>query len=151
MRYCIVIELWCFVLFRFFKDDHGHTTLKYKNWSSDPEWQPGPEMDQIEIFHLDDNRNQIYPTGQPGLVEPDFQRKNSLNDVARNINKLKLYLNYSQFTWWQNFLEDPCHYIELEGTSSHNFHFNFLKSTSATSLNGSASTGSSHQQCNSSP
>ena len=61
----------------------------------------------MDIFRLDPDGKQQLPSGSPALVTPDYSRKQSLEDIRSNIARLKAYLTYDQFQWWQSFLTDP--------------------------------------------
>lgn len=92
--------------FRFQRDDTNYVKVQYKNWSTDPEWTPKADEPPIEIFKIE-NEIQVLPEGTPDVVEADFERKVMLQSIEENIEKLKKYLSYDQYTWWKTFLDDP--------------------------------------------
>lgn len=79
--------------------------VHFKNWSTDQTWLPKPEDEQLELFIVENGRQKL-PQGVPEIVEPDFNRKVDVNDLRHNIEKLKNYLNFEQYTWWDNILVD---------------------------------------------
>lgn len=82
--------------------------LKYKNWSTDEEWLPRNTDEPLQLFRLtDDGQKQCFPHGNPELVEPNFNRKQSLEAIKFNIEKMKSFLSFQEWEWWQSFLEKP--------------------------------------------
>ena len=41
------------------------------------------------------------------MVEPNFERKQSLSDIGANIKKFDILLKNSEREWWDQFLGDP--------------------------------------------
>lgn len=76
--------------------------FRYKNWSADEEWLLLPTEEQLEIFKLDDNNEQMIPPGHPELVAPGIMRKQDIPAIQRIILKLKQFLTSSQNLWWSD-------------------------------------------------
>jgi hypothetical protein len=53
--------------------------------------------------------NAYFPelTGRPGLVQPDLKKKQDFDGLRTCIEAQKMMLSYSQYIWWQSFLENP--------------------------------------------
>lgn len=81
--------------------DNGEVKVVYKMWSADSEWLPksGP----LDIYKRTAAGKQTFPSGLPGLVQPDWQRKNNIESIKTNINKIKACLTEAQQQWWQSF------------------------------------------------
>ena len=77
-----ISESHCFL---FLKDRPNHVTMKYKKWSKEKLWYPLPDMEVIELFKLDLLGNQIFPEGQPTLVEHNFARKDKFPEIEIKI------------------------------------------------------------------
>ena len=65
------------------------------------------------MFKRDDHGVQSMPNGEPCLVQPDWSRKNKVEDIKTNILKVKGFLNAQQTTWWNSFFD------AVNGTSGH--------------------------------
>ena len=84
-------------------EDNGNVCIKYKNWSTDIEWLPQQSEDQLELLKLDPSNHQMIPEGLPLIVPPDRARKQDLNAIKANIDKLKDFLSFHQYAWWEDF------------------------------------------------
>jgi len=89
-------------------DRPGHVALSYKNWSTDSDWeQKTDDGEPLEILKRDAEGNQMVPSGVPDIVAPDYERKNCLDDIKKNIQRLRLFLRYTQHEWWSKLFENP--------------------------------------------
>lgn len=89
-----------------YRDKPEHVAINYKNWSTDEAWQP-TSADSLEIFKVDAEGKQTTPSGRPDVVLPEFERKNNFENIKNNLERVKHFLNYEQFQWWSQFLEQP--------------------------------------------
>jgi hypothetical protein len=55
---------------RIFKDETGHSTIKYKTSSTEEIWHPQPNEAALEIFKMDESGEQKVPVGIPYPVIP---------------------------------------------------------------------------------
>ena len=69
-------------MFRIFKDDAGHVTVKYKKTSAEDEWHPRPNERSLEIFKIDKDGVQLSPSGSPQLVKPSLD-EDEMKDLKR--------------------------------------------------------------------
>ena len=81
--------------------------MKYKNWSTDPVELPPDDKPPLEIFKLNEEGEQMIPEGIPSLVEPQFDRKMDLDLVKKNVEKMKDFLTWGEYSWWEDFFRDP--------------------------------------------
>lgn len=88
-------------------DKPGHVSLVYKNWSTDEMWHPQAEDDALEIFKLDSEGKQMIPPGGPEIVAREYERKNTMQDIKKTIEGVRLFLNYEENQWWETFLDNP--------------------------------------------
>lgn len=88
-------------------DNSGDVKMQYKHWSTDDVWLPSATSPKLEIFKLDEQGIQLLPQDMPPLVEADYERKQCLADVRNNLEKFKECLTVTQYTWWQDFFNNP--------------------------------------------
>lgn len=70
-------------------------------------WLPQPDQPSLEIFRLDEHGQQVMPEGIPVIVNTDFNKKNNLESVKSNVTRMKNFLAYGQWCWWEDFFQDP--------------------------------------------
>lgn len=85
--------------------------MKYRNWSAEDE--DLPKEQPLEIFRLNEEGEQLLPSGQPDLVEPDFNRKQDMTAVRDNLKKIEAFLSQEDIRWWESFFLDPSRYIQV--------------------------------------
>ena len=78
---------------------HVGLALNTKMWSTDAEWQPTPDQTAIELFKLDSNGKQILPEGQPEIVRPQFDLRQSFDDIKKNVSKMRSFISHEQNEW----------------------------------------------------
>lgn len=85
--------------------------MKYRNWSADDEDLPLEHP--LEIFRLNEEGQQLLPSGQPEYVEPDFNRKQDMSTIRDNLKKIEPFLSQGDIVWWESFFLDPSKYIQV--------------------------------------
>ena len=86
--------------------------VQFKNWTTDKEWLPKTEDEPLQIFKVNQLGQQQIPSGIPEPVVPDYERKSSLKDMKDNITKLKVYLPFSAYAWWESLFDNPSALLE---------------------------------------
>lgn len=95
-------------IYRIFKDETGHSTIKYKTSSAEEIWHPQPNEAALEIFKMDESGEQKVPVGIPDPVNPVMD-EGYMKELKRSMQKdFKL----AQFTierkeWWENLFDCP--------------------------------------------
>ena len=74
---------------------------------TDAEWQPTPDQPAIELFKLDSNGKQILPEGQPEIVRPQFDLRQSFDDIKKNVSKMRSFISHEQNEWWEQLFDNP--------------------------------------------
>ena len=98
---------------RFDRDDSGIVRVQFKNWSTDMEWLPKAQETPLQIYKVNDRGIMSLPTGEPQIVAPEYERKNTMKDIEHNINSgVKKYLTNAQQDWWESFVEDPGSHVD---------------------------------------
>ena len=108
----LLVTLWLVMLdissaFSIFLDGAHHVRMKYKNWSTDENWLPGPDDNPLDIFRLDDLGRQILPSGVPSKVPACLSNSQDLGSIRSNLNNLRKYMTTEENQWWDEFLLDP--------------------------------------------
>lgn len=98
--------------------------MRYKNWSTDKDELPLDGSEPLEIFKVDGDGNQITPVGQPSVVTPEFDRKMNIELVQRNLERIKDYLTWAEYQWWEKFFKDPPSCID---SGSESWYLNHLQ------------------------
>lgn len=91
--------------FWIFCDRPNHVALKTRMWSTD-NWVPAPDAQQLEIFKLDVQGNQVLPQGVPDLCLPNYEKLN-LQHAKAVIEKSKIHLSFEEYNWWTDFINNP--------------------------------------------
>ena len=73
----------------------------YKLWSTDELWIP---EGGVETLLKGEDGTPLVPYGRPAFIEESFEKQN-FEDIKKGIAAQKLHMNYTQWTWWERFLE----------------------------------------------
>ncbi|XP_063419269.1 uncharacterized protein LOC134702108 isoform X2 [Mytilus trossulus] len=86
-------------------DRPNHVTLKYRKFSTDS-WLPEAGQNQIELFDLDMTGYNTIPQGIPKICKQHYD-DSRIEMVRHNVMKMKNFLNFQEYTWWMEFLNNP--------------------------------------------
>ena len=74
----------------------------YNLWFTDELWIP---EGGVETLLKGEDGTPLVPYGRPAFIEESFEKQN-FEDIKKGIAAQKLHMNYTQWTWWERFLEN---------------------------------------------
>ncbi|CAG2239875.1 unnamed protein product [Mytilus edulis] len=94
-------------LYRIFNDAVGHTTVKFKVFSTDDVWHPSHNERPLEIFKINKGE-QALPPGFPALVDQQLDH-DFVKDLKRSVERDYKLANFSEerMSWWKIFMDQP--------------------------------------------